>query len=91
MPQKPCRYAVFRHQRSRLFLGVGPDLSYKRLQYRLFLPQPVARMPVLSIQSSVVQGHVGNSAAVLPLQALGQEVWALNTVVLSNHPGRGAF
>lgn len=48
-------------------------------------------MPVLSIQSSVVQGHVGNSAAVLPLQALGQEVWALNTVVLSNHPGRGAF
>lgn len=48
-------------------------------------------MPVLSIQSSVVQGHVGNSAAVLPLQAMGQEVWALNTVVLSNHPGRGAF
>ncbi len=48
-------------------------------------------MPVLSIQSSVIQGHVGNSAAVLPLQALGQEVWALNTVVLSNHPGRGAF
>ena len=48
-------------------------------------------MPVLSLQSSVVQGHVGNSAAVLPLQALGQEVWAVNTVVLSNHPGRGQF
>lgn len=48
-------------------------------------------MPVLSLQSSVVQGHVGNSAALLPLQALGQEVWAVNTVVLSNHPGRGSF
>ena len=42
-------------------------------------------MNVLSIQSSVVYGHVGNAAAVLPLQRLGHEVWAVPTVSLSNH------
>ena len=44
---------------------------------------------VLSIQSSVVFGHVGNAAAVFPLQRLGIEVLALHTVQFSNHPGYG--
>jgi pyridoxine kinase len=41
----------------------------------------------LSIQSSVAYGHVGNSAAVFPLQRLGHEVWPVSTVVFSNHTG----
>lgn len=48
-------------------------------------------MAVLSIQSHVVYGHVGNQAAVLPLQRLGFEVWPVPTVVFSNHPGHGGF
>ena len=44
-------------------------------------------MNVLSIQSSVAYGHVGNSAAVLPLQRLGIGVWPVNTTHLSNHLG----
>ncbi|WP_439816935.1 pyridoxal kinase PdxY [Zavarzinia sp. CC-PAN008] len=48
-------------------------------------------MVVLSIQSQVVAGHVGNSAAVFALQRLGYEVWALPTVLFSNHPGHGSF
>ena len=43
-------------------------------------------MGILSIQSYVITGHVGNAAACLPLQLLGFDVWTLNTVVLSNHP-----
>ncbi|NVK17170.1 MAG: pyridoxal kinase PdxY [Methylocystaceae bacterium] len=41
----------------------------------------------MSIQSSVAVGHVGNSAAVFPMQRLGFEVWAVPTVLFSNHPG----
>jgi pyridoxine kinase len=48
-------------------------------------------MHVLSIQSSVAYGHVGNSAAVFVLQRLGHEAWPVNTVSLSNHPGHGGF
>ena len=48
-------------------------------------------MNLLSIQSHVVYGHVGNAAAVFALQRLGVEVWPINTVQLSNHPGYGAF
>ena len=44
-------------------------------------------MNVLSIQSWVAFGHVGNAAAVFPLQRLGAEVWAVNTVQFSNHTG----
>jgi pyridoxine kinase len=40
---------------------------------------------ILSIQSKVAYGHVGNSAAVFPLQRLGFEVWPVDTVHLSNH------
>ena len=48
-------------------------------------------MKVLSIQSSVAYGHVGNSAAVFPLQRLGVEVWPVHTVHFSNHTGYGAW
>lgn len=43
-------------------------------------------MSILSIQSNVTTGHVGNAAACFPLQRMGFEVWAVDTVVLSNHP-----
>jgi pyridoxine kinase len=42
---------------------------------------------LLSIQSHVVYGHVGNSAAVFPLQRLGCEVWPIHTVEFSSHTG----
>src|SRR6476620_3242696 len=48
-------------------------------------------MTILSIQSSVAYGHVGNSAAVFPLQRIGVEVWPVNTVHFSNHTGYGAW
>ena len=47
-------------------------------------------MNILSIQSAVAYGHVGNAAAVFPLQRLGAEVWPIDTVHFSNHPGYGA-
>ena len=47
-------------------------------------------MNILSIQSHVAYGHVGNSAAVFALQRLGVDVWPVHTVELSNHPGYGA-
>ena len=46
---------------------------------------------ILSIQSWVAYGHVGNAAAVFPLQRLGFEVWAVNTVQFSNHTGYGTW
>ncbi|MGD0639367.1 MAG: pyridoxal kinase PdxY [Roseiarcus sp.] len=42
---------------------------------------------LLTIQSHVVYGHVGNSAAVFPLQRLGCEVWPIHTVQFSSHAG----
>lgn len=48
-----------------------------------------APMSVVSIQSWVATGHVGNAAAAFALQRLGLEVCALPTVMLSNHPGHG--
>ena len=48
-------------------------------------------MNILSIQSWVSYGHVGNASAVFPLQRLGAEVWAVNTVQFSNHTGYGAW
>src|SRR6202048_1318811 len=48
-------------------------------------------MNILSIQSHVAFGHVGNSAAVFPLQRIGVEVWPVHTVQFSNHPGYGAW
>jgi pyridoxine kinase len=53
------------------------------------MPEP--RRAILSIQSEVVYGHVGNGAARFALERLGFEVWALPTVQLSNHPGHAKF
>ena len=43
-------------------------------------------MNVISIQSQVAFGHVGNSAAVFPLQMHGIDVVAVPTTLLSNRP-----
>ncbi len=48
-------------------------------------------MNILSIQSWVAYGHVGNASAMFPLQRLGAEVWAVNTVQFSNHTGYGSW
>ena len=46
---------------------------------------------VLSIQSHVAYGHVGNASAVFPMQRMGVEVWPVHTVQFSNHTGYGAW
>lgn len=48
-------------------------------------------MAILSIQSHVAYGYVGNKAAVYPLQAMGYDVWPVNTVQFSNHTGYGQW
>lgn len=48
-------------------------------------------MKILSIQSAVAYGHVGNSAAVFPLQRIGIDVLPVYTVNFSNHTGYGAW
>jgi pyridoxine kinase len=42
---------------------------------------------ILSIQSSVAYGHVGNSAVTFPLMRMGVNVWPVITVHFSNHTG----
>lgn len=49
------------------------------------------RAPILSIQSHVVYGYVGNDAATFPLQRLGREVWPLMSVQFSSHTGRAGW
>lgn len=44
-------------------------------------------MGILSIQSHVAYGYVGNKAAVYPLQSMGYDVWPVNTVQFSSHTG----
>jgi pyridoxine kinase len=46
-------------------------------------------MNILSIQSHVAFGHVGNSAAAFTMQRIGAEVWPVHTVAFSNHTGYG--
>ncbi len=46
---------------------------------------------ILSVQSSVAYGHVGNSAACFPLMRMGVEVWPVMTVHFSNHTGYGSW
>lgn len=48
-------------------------------------------MSILSIQSSVVYGYVGNRAAMLALERLGQQAYPIHTVQFSNHTGYGSF
>jgi pyridoxine kinase len=51
----------------------------------------VVMLNVLSIQSWVSFGHVGNAAAIFPLQRMGIEVASIHTVQFSNHTGYGAW
>jgi pyridoxine kinase len=46
---------------------------------------------ILSYQSSVTYGHVGNGAAVFCLRRIGHDIWPVDTVAFSNHPGYGDF
>jgi pyridoxine kinase len=46
---------------------------------------------ILSFQSRVVYGHVGNSMAEFALRRLGHDVWPIDTVSFSNHPGYGTW
>lgn len=46
---------------------------------------------IVSIQSQVITGHVGNAAAVPQMRAAGFTVAAVPTVLFSNHPGHGRF
>jgi len=48
-------------------------------------------MNILSIQSEVVTGHVGNAAARFALQRMGHEAWCVPTVLLSSHAGHKGF
>ncbi len=48
-------------------------------------------MTILSIQSLVAAGYVGNSVAVPALQALGRDVWMVPTVLFAHHPGHGGL
>lgn len=48
-------------------------------------------MCILSIQSHVAYGYVGNKAAVYPLQSMGYDVWPVHTVQFSNHTGYGKW
>lgn len=50
-----------------------------------------AAMNVLTIESRVAWGHVGNAGAVFCLQRLGIEAWPIDTVTFSNHPGHGGY
>lgn len=60
--------------------------SSQTQQHRELLPSQL-----LSIQSWVAYGHVGNAAAAFPLQRLGFEVAAIHTVQFSNHTGYGEW
>ncbi len=51
---------------------------------------PVTRR-ILSIQSHVAYGHVGNAAAAFALQRIGFEVISVPTVIYSNHPGHKTY
>lgn len=46
---------------------------------------------ILSIQSHVAYGYAGNKAETFPMQLLGVDVWALNTVQFSNHTQYGKW
>ena len=48
-------------------------------------------MNILSIQSHVAYGHVGNASATFPMQRLGVDVWPVHTVQFSNHTGYGSW
>merc|ERR1719238_344499 len=71
-----------------------PCISSMRsaIRSKCTLCTPPARIRnILSIQSHVVYGAAGNSAAVFPMRRLGVNVWPLNTVQFSNHTQYGRW
>ena len=56
-----------------------------------YLSVVASAVNLLSINSHVAYGHVGNAAAVFALQRLGCEVWPVHTALFSNHAGHGSF
>lgn len=48
-------------------------------------------MNILSIQSHVVYGRVGNRVSVFALERMGHEVWPINTVQFSSHAGKKGY
>ena len=76
-------------------LGVGDALSSSTRDDRGRSPPggttPEPPRHVLSIQSSVAYGHVGNSAATFPLMRMGVEVWPVVTVHFSNNTGYASW
>lgn len=80
----------------RRFVDADSDSGEGGEEYSLFL----AKKPkislhllvnILSIQSHVCYGCVGNKAAVYPLQSMGFDVWPIHTVQFSNHTGHGTW
>ena len=72
---------------------IGPSISrhvFSPTDNRFIMPSQATPL-VLTIQSHVAYGHVGNDAAMLPLQLLGIEPVAVHTVQFSNHTGYGEF
>src|SRR5712691_10542060 len=61
------------------------------LQRWSYLSVVASAVNLLSINSHVAYGHVGNAAAVFALQRLGCEVWPVHTALFSNHAGHGSF
>lgn len=53
------------------------------------MPQVKAGTAILSIQSRVIYGHVGNAVAEFAIRRLGFDCWPIDTVSFSNHPGYG--
>src|SRR5712671_8102890 len=70
---------------ARSFFSTSSASSTVWLRGRIDMPT------VLSVQSWVACGNVGNTAALFPLQRLGVETWSLNTVAFSNHTGYGKW
>ena len=72
--------------------AANPHSPFDKLGERIYslvlsVPKDERIVNILSVQSEVVYGHVGQGAARFALQRLGHEVWALPTVLLSNHTG----
>ena len=74
-------------------LGKHQLMRSSRLLSTLATERTLAALPksVISIQSHVVFGAAGNSAAVFPMRRLGVDVWPINTVQFSNHTQYGAW
>jgi pyridoxine kinase len=68
--------------------AVGASAIAWHIGARSFFTRPKA---VISIQSHVVYGAAGNSAAVFPMRRCGVEVWPINTVQFSNHTQYGKW